>query len=80
MWMEIVDPYLIWKKLFNIIDQTFPKSPKSAGPGVDYSQKEGLRLIEYTLKSFKLTDEEIKQFHLPLVLAAMTKKLKVIHI
>ncbi|CAO3632308.1 unnamed protein product [Cunninghamella echinulata] len=76
MWMEIVEPYLIWKKLFNIIDQTFPTSPKSAGPGVDYSQKEGLKLIEYTLKSFKLTDEEIKHFHLPLVLAAMTKKLK----
>ncbi|CAO3630393.1 unnamed protein product [Cunninghamella blakesleeana] len=75
MWMEIVDPYLIWKKLFNIIDQAFPKSPKSTGLGVDNLQN-GLKLVEYTLKSFKLTDEEIKQFHLPLVLAAMTKKLR----
>lgn len=76
--MEIVEPYLIWKKLFDIVDTSFPlTSPPSAGSVVGYSHKEGLSLIEYTLKSFKLTDEDIKHMHLPLVLAALTQKLKV---
>ncbi|KAG0174439.1 hypothetical protein DFQ29_007496 [Apophysomyces sp. BC1021] len=80
MWMEMVEPYLIWMKLFEILDSSFPgKRPLQNGAttAVDSRPKpDSLRLVEFTLKSFKFSDEEIRQFHLPIIVAALTKKLQ----
>lgn len=76
--MEMVEPYLIWMKLFDIIDCSFPSLGKTTHSRLDgNSKKVGLPLIEFTLKSFKFTDDEIKHMHLPLVLTALTQKLQV---
>jgi hypothetical protein len=79
MWMEMVEPYLIWMKLFDVMDQSFPPLDRVPTSAYRQSKKMGLPLVEFTLKSFKFTDEEIKHMHLPLVLTAMTQKLQVIH-
>ncbi|KAI8329724.1 Dopey, N-terminal-domain-containing protein [Chlamydoabsidia padenii] len=77
MWMEMVEPYLIWIKLFDVIDQSFPPPGKATNPRLGgNSKKAGLPLVEFTLKSFKFTDDEIKHMHLPLVLTALTQKLQ----
>lgn len=77
MWMEMVEPYLIWTKLFELFDNSFPgKDGQSKGKrGNDL---ENLQLLEFTLKSFKFTDDEIKHMHLPLVVAGMAQKLQVL--
>jgi hypothetical protein len=76
--MEMVEPYLIWMKLFDIIDCSFPPLGKVIPSRLDgNSKKVGLSLVEFTLKSFKFTDDEIKHMHLPLVLTALTQKLQV---
>ncbi|ORZ17804.1 Dopey, N-terminal-domain-containing protein [Absidia repens] len=76
MWMEMVEPYLIWMKLFDVIDQSFPPLDKVSNSTFGHSKKMSLPLVEFTLKSFKFTDEEIKHMHLPLVLTSMTQKLQ----
>ncbi|RCI05672.1 hypothetical protein CU098_013294, partial [Rhizopus stolonifer] len=71
MWMDMVEPYLICLKLFEVIDTSFPVTTrKSTG------QLENLKLMEFTLDSFQLADDEIRQIHLPLILAVLTRKLK----
>ncbi|KAI8082733.1 Dopey, N-terminal-domain-containing protein [Halteromyces radiatus] len=72
MWMEMIEPYLIWGKLFNIIDISFPPLSKASSSKFGQpSRKTGLKLVEFTLGSFKFTDEEIKHMHLPLVLESI---------
>ncbi|KAI8640170.1 Dopey, N-terminal-domain-containing protein [Parasitella parasitica] len=76
MWMDMVEPYLVCMKLFELIDTCFSgtamtnkKSSKSIGT------LDSLRLVEFTLESFHFADDEIKQIHFPLILAALVKKL-----
>ncbi|KAI9494202.1 hypothetical protein BDB00DRAFT_337729 [Zychaea mexicana] len=76
MWMEMMEPYLIWMKLFALFDVNFPdKSGVFRASNLETNLK-NLQLMEFTLKSYKFTDEEIRQMHLPLVLSAMTQKLQ----
>lgn len=80
MWMEMVEPYMVWAKLFSIIDKSLPsKSSDSTISTKKFSPEEdldNLRLVQFTLESFKFTDQEIRQMHLPLVLAALSQKLE----
>ncbi|KAI7867413.1 Dopey, N-terminal-domain-containing protein [Spinellus fusiger] len=80
MWLEMVEPYLIWMKLFKIIDTSFPDAPFALGnttPGTNIpSDLESMRLMRFTLKAFKFSDEEVWQMHLPLIIAALTRKLQ----
>ncbi|ORX62705.1 hypothetical protein DM01DRAFT_1314259 [Hesseltinella vesiculosa] len=72
MWMEMVEPYMIWKKLYGLLDQMYPPlAAEVADKGA-----ETLNLIEYTLHAFKFTDDDIRQMHLPLVIIAMAQTLK----
>lgn len=73
MWMDMMEPYSMCMKLFEILDRCFPGKKNSSSPEKDV---EGLKLIQFTLESFKLTDEEIKHVHYPLMLASLSKKLK----
>ncbi|ORY92300.1 Dopey, N-terminal-domain-containing protein [Syncephalastrum racemosum] len=79
MWMEMTEPYLIWMKLFEMADGSFPgKSPAVQGSKLSSSKSadlENLRLLEFALTSFKFTDEEIKHMHLPLFVGSLTQKL-----
>lgn len=72
MWMDMMEPYLICLKLFEMIDTCFPADKKS-NMETNLSR---LKLVEFTLTSFTLSDEEIKHVHFPLILAALSKKLK----
>ncbi|KAG2225478.1 hypothetical protein INT45_010305, partial [Circinella minor] len=76
MWMEMMEPYLIWMKLFALFDANFPDKTGVFKPANLENNLKNLTLIEFTLKSFKFTDEEIRQMHLPLILSAMTQKLQ----
>ena len=78
MWMEMMEPYLIWMKLFALFDANFPDKAGVFKPSNLENNLKNLTLMEFTLKSFKFTDEEIRQMHLPLILSAMTQKLQVI--
>ncbi|EPB86638.1 hypothetical protein HMPREF1544_06614 [Mucor circinelloides 1006PhL] len=74
MWMDMVEPYLICLKLFELIDTCFAgTTPKKGSKFSD--QLETLRLIEFTLESFHFADDEIRHIHFPLILAALCKKL-----
>ncbi|KAI9258777.1 Dopey, N-terminal-domain-containing protein [Phascolomyces articulosus] len=76
MWMEMMEPYLIWMNLFALFDANFPDKAGAFKLSNLKTHLNNLNLIEFTLKSYKFTDEEIRQMHLPLVLAAMTQKLQ----
>lgn len=73
MWMDMMEPYSMCMKLFEVLDTCFPGKKNNNAPEKDV---EGLKLIQFTLESFKLTDEEIKHVHYPLMLASLSKKLK----
>lgn len=79
MWLDLVDPYLVWSKLFALMDTRYPGKEN----GVDsesrsYQQElEDLSLILFLLQTFKMADEEIQQMHMPLFLAAAVRKLEV---
>lgn len=70
MWMDMMEPYLICLKLFELIDTSFP------GKGNHEKNLDNMKLVEFTLQSFQLSDEEIKHVHFPLILATLSKKLK----
>ncbi|KAI8088322.1 Dopey, N-terminal-domain-containing protein [Thamnidium elegans] len=74
MWMDMMEPYLICLKLFDIIDTCFPDS-NTKKPDTERNLS-SMKLVEFTFQSFTLTDEEIKLVHFPLILAALSKKLK----
>ncbi|KAI8330957.1 Dopey, N-terminal-domain-containing protein [Choanephora cucurbitarum] len=71
MWMDMVEPYLICYKLFETVDNAFSNTRKSIP-----ERLESLRLIEFTLDSFKLADDEVQQIHFPFMVAALTRQLK----
>lgn len=75
MWMDMVEPYLICMKLFELIDTCFSgtAAPKKGAKFSDHL--ETLRLIEFTLESFHFADDEIRQVHFPLIVAALCRKL-----
>ncbi|CAH1756245.1 1732_t:CDS:10 [Entrophospora sp. SA101] len=52
MFLEMIDPYLIWMKLYNSIDDGF------SADGLDTS---GLELVNFVLNSFKMHEEEVDQ-------------------
>lgn len=70
MWMDMMEPYLICLKLFEMIDTCFP------GKGNNEKNLSSMKLVEFTLQSFRLSDDEIKHVHFPLILATLSKKLK----
>ena len=83
MWMEMVGPYLIWMKLFGVLDDSFPgKAAAVTGTVARVKSKsvqadlESMQLVAFALESLKLTDEEVKQMHLPLILASLARKLR----
>ena len=67
MWMDMMEPYSICMKLFEILDTCFPPNKKMT---------DHMDLIGFTLEEFHLTDEEIKQIHYPFMLASLSRKLK----
>ncbi|CAG8547676.1 3387_t:CDS:10 [Dentiscutata erythropus] len=67
MFMEMIEPYLIWMKLYGLLDKFSSKD------GLDTA---ALDLVEFVLNSFKLHEEEIEQIHLPLFLTALLCKLQ----
>jgi hypothetical protein len=78
MWVDMVEPYLICIKLFELVDTCFPGNNNNNNKNQQRQQSsnlESIKLMEFTLKSLKLTDDEIKHIHLPLILAALSKKL-----
>lgn len=74
MWMDMVEPYLICLKLFELVDVAFPGNTSNKKP--NNHSLDHMRLMEYTLDTFHLIDDEIKHIHFPLILAALTCKLK----
>lgn len=77
MWMDMVEPYLICMKLFELIDTGFPSTTTTNTKKTSkFSDTlESLRLVEFTLESFQFADDEIKHIHFPLIVAALCKKL-----
>lgn len=75
-----MEPYLIWMKLFSLLDASFPGKSGVQGSntkGYSSSDMDNLNTIIFSLKSFKFTDEEIKHMHLPFVVVALAQKLRV---
>ncbi|KAI9253612.1 hypothetical protein BY458DRAFT_443069 [Sporodiniella umbellata] len=70
MWMDMMEPYLICMKLFECLDTNFPLNKSSP------QALEKLKVIEFALTSFKLTDDEIYHAQFPLLLAVMSKKIQ----
>ncbi|RUP50361.1 Dopey, N-terminal-domain-containing protein [Jimgerdemannia flammicorona] len=66
MFMDMVEPYLIWMKLFALVDTKFPST--------DPDNAFALDLVDFVLRSFKMHDEEVQQIHLPLFLLALVSK------
>lgn len=79
MWLDMVDPYLVWSKLFGLMDTRYPGKGSTGEPDDNnYKQElDDLLLILFLLQNFKMADEEIQQMHLPLFLAAAVQKLEV---
>ncbi|KAF9918461.1 hypothetical protein BX616_008681 [Lobosporangium transversale] len=60
MWIDMTDPYLIWKKLSEAIYDNFPAELGKETYAVD--------LVIFFLNSFKLSDEEMQHMHMPMFL------------
>ncbi|GJJ70854.1 hypothetical protein EMPS_03204 [Entomortierella parvispora] len=70
MWIDMTDPYLIWKKLSEAICENFP-----AEEGKDSS---ALDLAIFFLNSFKLNDEEMQHMHMPMFLLLLLTRIQII--
>ncbi|RIA92963.1 Dopey, N-terminal-domain-containing protein [Glomus cerebriforme] len=68
MFLEMIDPYLIWMKLYGLVQDRF-----SAQDGLDTS---ALDLVDFVLNSFRMHEDEIEQIHMPLFMTALLCKLK----
>ncbi|KAI7900396.1 uncharacterized protein BX663DRAFT_413470, partial [Cokeromyces recurvatus] len=76
MWINMVEPHLICMKLYELIDISFPGVTASNKKVVqNTTNSENIHLVEFTLDIIHFTDDEVKHIHLPLILAALTKKL-----
>lgn len=78
MWLDIVDPYLVWSKLFHLMDTRYSgQGSSNALDSTTYKQEiDDLSLILFLLERFKMADEEVQQMHMPLFLAAAVRKLE----
>ncbi|KAI9289079.1 Dopey, N-terminal-domain-containing protein [Umbelopsis sp. AD052] len=76
MWLDLVDPYLVWSKLFALMDTRYPGKEHDSGSRSYQQELDDLSLILFLLQTFKMADEEIQQMHMPLFLAAAVRKLE----
>ncbi|KAG0208460.1 hypothetical protein BGX28_000598 [Mortierella sp. GBA30] len=60
MWIDMTDPYLIWKKLSEAVYDNFPAKSSQEAYALD--------LVIFFLGSFKLNDEEMQHMHVPMFL------------
>ncbi|KAF9347056.1 hypothetical protein BGX26_001433 [Mortierella sp. AD094] len=68
MWIDMTDPYLIWKKLSEAIHDNFPVE--------DGKDSYALDLVIFFLNSFKLNDEEMQHMHIPMFLLFLLTKIQ----
>ncbi|KAF8965668.1 hypothetical protein BGZ46_000564 [Entomortierella lignicola] len=68
MWIDMTDPYLIWKKLSEAIYNNFPVE--------DGKEAYALDLVIFFLNSFKLNDEEMQHMHMPMFLLFLLSKIQ----
>ena len=71
MWIDMTDPYLIWKKLSEAIYENFPAESGKESYALD--------LVIFFLNSFKLNDEEMQHLHIPMFLLFLLTRIQVIH-
>ncbi|KAF9398703.1 hypothetical protein BGX21_007403 [Mortierella sp. AD011] len=69
MWIDMTDPYLIWKKLSEAIHDNFPVE--------NGKETYALDLVIFFLNSFKLNDEEMQHMHIPMFLLFLLTKIQV---
>ncbi|KAF9115351.1 hypothetical protein BGX27_008120 [Mortierella sp. AM989] len=68
MWVDMTDPYLIWKKLSEAVYDNFPVE--------DGEKAYALDLVIFFLNSFKLNDEEMQHMHIPMFLLFLLTKIQ----
>ncbi|KAK5828752.1 Dopey, N-terminal-domain-containing protein [Linnemannia elongata] len=68
MWIDMTDPYLIWKKLSEAIYENFPAEPGKESYALD--------LVIFFLNSFKLNDEEMQHLHIPMFLLFLLTRIQ----
>ncbi|KAF8924042.1 hypothetical protein BGZ58_002248, partial [Dissophora ornata] len=68
MWIDMTDPYLIWKKLSEAIYDNFPAEPGKETYALD--------LAMFFLDSFKLSDEEMQHIHIPMFLLFLLTRIQ----
>ncbi|CAG8542048.1 7991_t:CDS:10 [Funneliformis mosseae] len=68
MFLEMINPYLIWMKLYGLVQDRF-----TAQDGLDIS---ALDLVNFVLNSFRMHEDEIEQIHMPLFVTALLRKLQ----
>ncbi|KAG0004507.1 hypothetical protein BGZ79_009040 [Entomortierella chlamydospora] len=68
MWIDMTDPYLIWKKLSEAIHDNFPVE--------NGKETYALDLVIFFLNSFKLNDEEMQHMHIPMFLLFLLTKIQ----
>lgn len=72
MWIDMTDPYLIWKKLSEAVHDNFPTEAGKDAYALD--------LVIFFLKSFKITDDEMQHTHIPMFLLLVLSKIQdIIH-
>ncbi|KAG0232967.1 hypothetical protein BGW42_007780 [Actinomortierella wolfii] len=67
MWIDMTDPYLIWKKLAEAVYEDFLSTKE---------KPYALDLVIFFLNSFKLNDEEMQHMHMPMFLLILLTKLQ----
>ncbi|KAF9581925.1 hypothetical protein BGW38_000888, partial [Lunasporangiospora selenospora] len=70
MWIDITEPYLIWKKLIEAVYDDFPAKSERDPFALD--------LVDFFLNSFKQTDEETLNMHMPLFLLFLLERIQAI--
>ncbi|KAF9312603.1 hypothetical protein BG003_006119 [Podila horticola] len=70
MWIDMTDPYLIWKKMSEAIYENFPAE--------NGQESYALNLVIFFLESFKLNDEEMQHMHMPMFLLFLLTKIQTI--
>ncbi|KAG0365844.1 hypothetical protein BGZ54_006153 [Gamsiella multidivaricata] len=68
MWIDMTDPYLIWKKLSEAIYDNFPAEPGKETYALD--------LVIFFLNSFKLNDDEMQHMHIPMFLLFLLTRIQ----
>ncbi|KAG9326517.1 hypothetical protein KVV02_007666 [Mortierella alpina] len=68
MWIDMTDPYLIWKKLSEAVYDNFPAESDKDPYALD--------LVIFFLNSFKVNDEEMQHMHVPMFLLFLLTKIQ----